>query len=352
MRIMLTLVTFAALASALMPKAGAQTLNSPEASAPRPLRPVHTFSIVARDPATGEMGVAVQSHWFSVGSNVTWAEAGVGAVATQSFVDPSYGRNGLELMGGGASAEEALKSLLAKDEGRDVRQVAMVDARGRVAAHTGAKCIEAAGDHTGANYSVQANLMSNARVWPAMARAFESAKGDLAERMLAALDAGQAAGGDIRGRQSAAIIVVKAVSTGKPWADRIFDLRVDDSPEPLKELRRLVRLQRAYNHMNAGDAAVERKDNEGALREYGAAERLVPDNIEMVYWHAVALANMNRVAEALPLFRRVFNAEPNWRTLTPRLVKSGILPDDKAMLERILSAGGAGAGRAGRVRQD
>jgi uncharacterized Ntn-hydrolase superfamily protein len=341
MRRTLTLLTVAALASAaLTSPARAQNV---EAQSPRPLRPVHTFSIVARDPATGEMGVAVQSHWFSVGSNVAWAEAGVGAVATQSFIDPSYGRNGLDLMRGGMSAEEALKSLLAKDEGRDVRQVAMVDARGRVAAHTGAKCIEAAGDHTGANYSVQANLMSNARVWPAMARAFESARGDLAERMLAALDAAQAAGGDIRGRQSAAIVVVKAESTGKPWADRIFDLRVDDSPEPLKELRRLVRLQRAYNHMNAGDAAVERKDNEGALREYSAAEALVPDNVEMVYWHAVALVNMKRTDEALPLFRRVFAADPNWRTLTPRLSKSGILPDDARLIERIVNAGRAGA---------
>src|SRR5215207_8051028 len=327
MRLTLTLLTVAALLlSVKTPRAAAQGREGE--AAPRPLRPVHTFSIVARDPATGEMGVAVQSHWFSVGSGVTWAEAGVGAVATQSFIDPSYGRNGLDLMRGGAAAGEALKTLLAKDEGRDVRQVAMLDARGRVAAHTGAKCIEAAGDRVGAGYSVQANLMSNATVWPAMARAFESARGDLADRMLAALDAAQAAGGDIRGRQSAALVVVRGESTGKPWADRLFDLRVDDHPEPLKELRRLVRLQRAYNHMNAG-----------ALREHAAAEALVPDNIEMVYWHAVALANMNRVEEALPLFRRVFAADPNWRTLTPRLVKSGILPDDKKLIDRIVSAG-------------
>jgi uncharacterized Ntn-hydrolase superfamily protein len=338
MRRMLTLLIIAAVMMTMrLPNVTA--LGRDAGATPRPLRPVHTYSIVARDPATGEMGVAVQSHWFSVGSNVAWAEAGVGAVATQSFIDPSYGRNGLELMRGGAGADEALKSLLAKDDGRDVRQVAMIDARGRVAAHTGAKCIEAAGDRTGKGYSVQANMMSNGRVWPAMARAYEAARGDLAERMLAALDAAQAAGGDIRGRQSAALVVVKAESTGKPWADRLFDLRVDDHPEPLRELRRLVRLQRAYNHMNAGDAAVERKDNEAALREYAAAEALVPDNVEMIYWHAVALANMNRVEEALPLFRRVFAADPNWRTLTPRLVKSGILPDDKKLLERILSAG-------------
>jgi uncharacterized Ntn-hydrolase superfamily protein len=299
-------------------------------------RPVHTFSIVARDSATGELGVAVQSHWFSVGSVVPWAEAGVGAVATQSFVDPSYGKLGLELMRAGRSAPDALKALLAGDEGRDVRQVAMIDAQGRVAAHTGEKDIAAAGHHVGKDYSVQANLMLNDQVWPAMAKAFESSKGDLAERMLAALDAAQAAGGDIRGKQSAALIVVSGKPTGRPWVDRIFDLRVEDSSEPLKELRRLVLVQRAYNHMNAGDLAVEKKDNEGALREYAAAEKLVPDSAEMIYWHAVALVNMGRVDESLPLFKRVFSMDKNWATLTPRLLKAGLLPNDQKVLNRIL----------------
>jgi uncharacterized Ntn-hydrolase superfamily protein len=302
----------------------------------RQLRPVHTFSIVARDAQTGELGVAVQSHWFSVGPIVPWAEAGVGAVATQSFVDPSYGKNGLDLMRGGKSAPEALKELLAKDEARDVRQVAMIDAQGRVDVWTGKNDIEAAGHRLGENYSVQANLMLNDKVWPAMARAFENTKGDLAERMLAALDAAQAVGGDIRGKQSAALIVVTGKPTGQPWKDRTFDLRVDDHAEPLKELRRLVRLQRAYNHMNAGDLAVEKKDTEGALREYSAAEKLVPDNAEMIYWHAVALVNMGRVDESLPLFRRVFAMDRNWVTLTPRLPKSGLLPDDPKVMQRIL----------------
>jgi len=304
---------------------------------PKPARPVHTYSIVARDPATGEMGVAVQSHWFSVGQLVTWAEAGVGAVATQSFVDPSYGKLGLDLMRAGRSAPDTLKSLVAGDDGRDVRQVAMIDTQGRVAAHTGAKCIDAAGHHVGKDYSVQANMMLNERVWPAMSRAFEETKGDLAERMMAALEAAQAVGGDIRGKQSAAIVVVSGKSTGRPWADKTFDLRVDDHAEPLRELRRLITLQRAYNHMNAGDAAVERKDNAGALREYSAAGKLVPDNLEMAYWHAVALVGMNRTDEALPIFQRVFAADPNWRTLTPRLVKSGILPNDPKLIERIIS---------------
>src|SRR5882724_5907099 len=307
---------------------------------PKPLRPVHTFSIVARDPATGELGVAVQSHWFSVGPIVPWAEAGIGAVATQSFVDPSYGKNGLDLMRGGTSAPEALKQLLAKDEGREVRQVAMIDTQGRVEAWTGKNDIQAAGHIVGRNFSVQANLMLNDKVWPAMSQAFENTKGDLADRLLAALDAAQAVGGDIRGRQSAAIIVVTGKPTGQSWKDRIFDLRVDDSAEPLKELRRLVTLQRAYNHMNAGDLAVEKKDNEGALREYGAAEQLVPGNAEMIYWHAVALVNMGRVEESLPLFKRVFAMDHNWIELTPRLPKSGLLPNDPKLIERIVAAGG------------
>jgi uncharacterized Ntn-hydrolase superfamily protein len=305
----------------------------------KPKRPVHTFSIVCRDPATGELGVAVQSHWFSVGSIVAWAEAGVGAVATQSFVDPSYGKNGLDLMRSGKSAPDTLKELLAKDEGREVRQVGMIDAQGRVDAWTGKNDIQAAGHIVGKDFSVQANLMLNDKIWPAMARAFETTRGDLAERMLAALDAAQAAGGDIRGRQSAALIVVTGKPTGQAWKDRTFDLSVDDSPEPLKELRRLVRLQRAYNHMNAGDLAVEKKDNEGALREYSAAEQLVPDNAEMIYWHAVALVNMGRVDDSLPLFRKVFAMDRNWITLTPRLPKSGLLPDDPKVIERIVSVG-------------
>lgn len=320
-------------------------LNVSTAASEKPTRPVHTYSIVARDPATGELGVAVQSHWFSVGPIVAWAEAGVGAIATQSFVDPSYGKNGLDLMRGGKSAPDTLKELLAKDEGREVRQVAMIDAQGRVEAWTGKNDIQAAGHIVGKNFSVQANLMLNDKVWPAMARAFESTRGDLADRMLAALDAAEAAGGDIRGRQSAALIVVTGKPTGQAWKDRTFDLRVDDSPQPLKELRRLVRLQRAYNHMNAGDLAVEKKDNEGALREYSAAERLVPDNAEMIYWHAVALVNMGRVDESLPLFRKVFLMDRNWATLTPRLPKSGLLPDDPKIIDRILSVAATPPGR-------
>jgi uncharacterized Ntn-hydrolase superfamily protein len=329
-------------------------------------RPVSTFSIVARDPQSGEMGVAVQSHWFAVGQIVPWAEAGVGAVATQSFVDPSYGKLGLDLLRAGKSAPEALRGLLAADPSCEVRQVAMVDPSGSVATFTGSRDIASAGGTaaggstaqfqcgsasgaltTGRDFAAQANLMANDKVWPAMAKAYAAANGDLAERLLAALDAAQTVGGDIRGKQSAALIIVAAKSSGKRWRDEVFNLRVDDHPEPLKELRRLVALQRAYNHMNAGDLATEHNDNEGALREYAAAEKIaattpgIPRSrfAEMIFWHAVALVNMKRVDEALPLFARAFEMEPGWRELTPRLPKSGLLPDDARLIERIVGAG-------------
>jgi len=308
------------------------------ASEPVPRRPVHTYSIVARDPVTGELGVAVQSHWFSVGATVPWAEAGVGAVATQSFVDPSYGRLGLELMRSGRAAPEALAGLLAADGAPGIRQVAMVDAQGRVAAHTGARCISAAGHVVGEGFSVQANMMERDTVWPAMARAYRESKGDLAERMLAALEAAEAQGGDIRGRQSAALIVVSAKSSGRPWADRRFDLRVDDHAEPLKELRRLLTLQRAYNFMNDGDLALERKDTDGALAAYGAAEKLVPDSAEMVFWHAISLVGVGRVDEAVPLLQRTYKADPRWRELVRRLPAAGLLPDDPRLLARLTGA--------------
>lgn len=301
------------------------------------IRPVNTYSIVARDTVTGEMGVAVQSHWFSVGTTVTWAEAGVGAVATQSFVDPAYGPLGLELMRAGKTAKQALESILATDPGKDVRQVAMIDAKGNVATHTGSKCIQGAGHITGNNYSVQANLMSNDKIWGAMSKAYESAKGDLAERMLAALEAAEAAGGDIRGKQSAAILIVKPQSSGRSWADRVMELRIEDHPEPLKELRRLIKVHRAYEYMNRGDLAVEHGDIDGALKEYRAAEAMFPDNLEMKFWHAISLANAGRVDESLPIFKEVFQKDMNWATLIPRLPKSGVLTGDEAVIKKILS---------------
>jgi uncharacterized Ntn-hydrolase superfamily protein len=311
----------------------------------KPLRPVATYSIVARDPATGELGVAVESHWFSVGTAVPWAEAGVGAVATQSFVESSYGPLGLDLMRAGRSAPEALRGLLAADEGREVRQVAMIDAEGRVVTHTGSKCIAAAGHYVGDNYSVQANLMDKPTVWPAMARAFESATGDLADRLLLALEAAQHEGGDIRGKQSAAILVVSGKPTGRPWIDREVDLRVEDSPDPLGELRRLVRVRRAYQHMDAGDSCSTQKDWNCAVREYGTAEKFLPEQMEVVFWHAVTLVTAGRVEEALPLFEKVFAREPKWVELVDRLPAAELLPADRKLLARIKAQLGAPANR-------
>jgi len=315
---------------------GTRDVELPSSPTPTPAGPlVHTYSIVARDPETGEMGVAVQSHYFSVGPIVPWAEAGVGAVATQSLVLVDYGPNGLELMRKGVSAPEALKQLLAKDEARDGRQVAMIDANGTVDAWTGPSCIADAGHHVGKSYSVQANLMANADVWPAMAAAFEGAKGDLAERMMQALEAGQKAGGDIRGQQSAAMVVVKAKSTGRPWVDRVIELRVEDHKDPLGELRRLIRLRRAYNHADAGDSAISAKQPDQALAHYEAAAKLAPEVIELQFWAALGMYENGREAEGLQKFRHVFTRERFWMDLIPRLSKAGLFSSDPARIAEV-----------------
>lgn len=298
----------------------------------------HTFSIVARDSITGEMGVAVQSHWFNVGAEVPWAEAGVGAVATQSFIDKSYGYKGLELLKKGFSAKEVLDSLVKIDPASNVRQVAIIDSKGNVAAHTGKSCIQYARDIVGSNFSVQSNMMLGDQVCQSMAKAFMHSSGKpLAERMLDALDAGQQAGGDIRGKQSAALITVPAQSSGKPWNDRDVDLRVDDNPYPLIELRRLYRLQVAYQHMNNGDLATEKNDMAKAMQEYGAAMKMFPANLEMQYWAAITLANNKQVDKAIPILKKVFAADKNWKELTRRLPSVNLLTVTQSELAKILA---------------
>ena len=296
----------------------------------------HTYSIVARDSVTGEMGVAVQSHWFSVGSLVTWAEAGVGAIATQSFVNPAFGPDGLKLLKQGKTAQEVLKILIDADKGSDVRQLAIIDSDGNVAAYTGASCIEGAGHIIGSNFSVQANMMLNKNVWPAMAAEFKKSKGPLAERMLSALNAAQEAGGDIRGKQSAAILVVKGKSSGQIWKDRIVDLRVEDHPEPVKEITRLLKVHRAYDYMNEGDLAIEKDDIAGALKAYSSAEKMFPDNLEMKYWHAVSLSNIGMFDKSLPIFKDIFKKNENWRLLTKRIHKVGLLNIKESELRKVL----------------
>lgn len=313
----------------------------PIANAVTPVHPgealAHTYSIVARDPATGEIGVAVQSHWFQVGTVVAWAEAGVGAVATQSFVKVDYGPEGLAAMRAGGAPEEVLRRLLEADPQRDVRQVAMIDATGRIAAWTGPKCIAAAGNQSGTGYSVQANMMDRDTVWPAMAKAFEAATGDLADRLLAALEAAEAEGGDIRGAQSAALVVVGPERTDKPWQGRRIDVRVDDAPQPLAELRRLLELHRAYASMNAGDEAFAEGRVDEAVALYRAAAERAPDIAELPFWHAATLAMAGQLDDALPIFREVFAREERWARLVPRLPASGLLPEDPEVIAKILA---------------
>ena len=295
----------------------------------------HTFSIVAYDQQSGQIGVAVQSHWFSVGSIVSWAEAGVGAVATQSLVNVSFGPRALESLKKGYSPQKTVEELVNADEGRDFRQLAVIDEKGRVATHTGEKCIADAGHIIGKNYSVQANMMLNKEVVPAMSKAFEQSSGPLAERMVAALQAAQKAGGDIRGQQSAAIIIVRVKSTGKFWEDRLIDLRVEDHPNAVKELARILAVFRAYEHMNKGDLAIEKGDEKTALQEYAAAEKMFPNNTEMKFWHAVALVNIGKVDLALPIFKKTFAEDKNYIELTRRIVSNGLLKADEATLQNI-----------------
>ena len=301
------------------------------------MRPISTYSIVALDETTGELGVAVQSHWFSVGFLVPWVKAGVGAVATQSFVKVDYGPDGLQLMESGITAVDALKTLTSKDEGEAVRQVGMIDIKGNVAAHTGSRCIKYAGHIIGKNYSVQANMMANGTVPKAMAVAFEKTKGDLADRMMAALEAAEAEGGDIRGKQSAAMVIVSGEPSGVDWKDTKLSLRIEDHPTPLIELKRLIRVHRAYQHANMGDHYMEIEEIDNALIEYSKAAEYYPENAELPYWSAIALANGGRLEEALPVFQSVFERNPDLRTMTPRLVKSGLLPDDENLINKIMN---------------
>ncbi len=355
----------------------------------------HTYSIIAYDPASNQMGVAVQSHWFNVGSIVPWAEPGVGVVATQSLVEVSYGPLGLELVRAGKSAEEALRELLAKDENSAVRQVAMIDANGKLAVHTGEKCIPEAGHVTdeasnpsagltvkvlpkGSNqaiYSCQANLMALPTVPSAMAHAFETASGDLAHRMLSALWAAENKGGDIRGKQSAALVVVSIKPTGEYSADHIYDIRVDDSPAPLIELERLLDVATAYRTLNnAADFIYQGRLNEAEM-EYLKMRELQPENAELIFWYAQTLVEVATseppepasetpapeasdvsseesaqvtwtpteeerealIEMALPIFAECFRLQPSWRETLRRLVKVGLFPDDEELLQRILS---------------
>ena len=275
-----------------------------------------TYSLVARDPETRELGVAVQSHWFSVGSIVSWAEPGVGAVATQSIADPAYGPRLLERLRVGHAPGDALERLLAADEQARFRQVAVVDAHGVTAAHTGDGCITHAGHLEGEGFSVQANMMATEAVWPTMAESFEAATGPLPRRLLEALDAGEAAGGDVRGRQSAALVVVPA--RGAPW-QRVVEVRVEDHPDPLGELRRLVDLAEAYAVATEGDELVGEGRHAEAAERYRRAAKLAPANDELLFWAGLALAQGGDLKDGVERVRSAIDMHRGWRDLLERL---------------------------------
>jgi uncharacterized Ntn-hydrolase superfamily protein len=275
-----------------------------------------TYSIVARDPATGELGAAVHSHWFSVGSLCIWARPGLGAAATQSVVEPAHGPHALDRLAAGDDAPQALAAVLAPDGLAAVRQVAVVDASGGVAAHTGADCIPCAGHVTGTDHSCQANMMERDTVPAAMSEAFAGTAGPLADRLMTALEAAEGEGGDVRGRQSAAMLVVPA--HGEAWQARI-DLRVEDHPEPLDELRRLLSLQRAYELATEGDELLAAGRAQEAGDRYRRAQELAPESDELLFWAGLAMAQAGDLEAGVAAVRRAASVHPGWLLLLDRL---------------------------------
>jgi uncharacterized Ntn-hydrolase superfamily protein len=275
-----------------------------------------TYSIIAFDPETRECGVAVQSHYFSVGGLVTWAEPGIGAVATQATVEPAYGPRGLERMRAGRTAPEALAELVAADKLAGVRQVAMVDAHGGIAVHTGAQCMAFAGQALGHHHSCQANLMRSGEVWDAMSEAYLGASGPLGERLIDALDAGEAAGGDLRGRQSAAVLVVGP--EGEPW-ETLVDLRVEDHEDPLGELRRIARLDTSYRLIRKADEVFAAGDEAKSADIYVEAWERAPENHELKFWAGLAMVERGDEERAAVLLREAIDDHGEWRQVIDML---------------------------------
>lgn len=294
----------------------------------------HTYSIVARDSKTGQLGIGVQSHAFASGAIVPWAEAGVGAVATQATADTNYGRLGLALMKAGKTSTQALAALIAADPRSSVRQVAMIDGTGQVAAHTGKRCIASAGHHAGAGFSVQGNLLRSSGVWESMAKAYTSSEGDFSERLLRALEAGQDAGGDIRGMQSAALVVVPGPNDPLK-REMVTNLRVDDNDQPLVELRRLLTIQRGQEWYVQAVHAVETGDMTLADQHFERLRGLVVGTREPLFWYAVTLTEHGFLEKALPVFALVFAVEPVWHSVIDRLVVSGDFPDDPSAISKV-----------------
>jgi len=297
-----------------------------------------TYSIVARDPQTGRFGVAVQSHYLGVGPVVPWLEAGVGAIATQASVNISFGPIGLEMLRSGRSADEVVASLVAGDEQAAVRQVGVVDASGRAASHTGADCIPACGNLVGDGFTVQGNLLERDTCWPAMATAYEQALAagePLVERLLRAMEAAEAEGGDVRGRQSAALMIVAAEPQQAAWRGRLMDMRIEDHPDPIPELRRIVTMQLAYNLLD--DEGDEAKAGRSADERYAQARRMSPDGYELAFWKGVELATGGNVDAGRRELQIAFAADPRWRTTLQHLAAAGTQGVTPELAEALLA---------------
>jgi uncharacterized Ntn-hydrolase superfamily protein len=289
-----------------------------------------TYSIIGRDPESGEVGIAVQSRWFHAGQDLAWIEPGVGAVCTQAMIEPAYGLNGLELMRAGRSAAEALAGLTAADVAREVRQVAMADAEGRFAQHTGSSCVPACGHTTGHDCCAQGNMLASESCWGAMVAAFEATDGELTDRLLAALDAAEREGGDARGRQAAGILVRPAAPSGTPWQDRVVELLVVDDPDPVAELRRLVALKRAYDRLGVAFDLVARGELGAAADEVVAAQALAPDDDQIAFWRAIMLGAAGRGGDAAAAWEAAVRAHPGWPEFLRRAIAAGLVPPEAA----------------------
>lgn len=293
----------------------------------------NTFSIAARDRETGRMGVAVQSHYFSVGAIAPWALAGTGAAATQAYGGLDLGPDILALLEQGLHPKEVLDSVLQKASRPDLRQIAIVDAKGEVAAHTGENCTPAAGHLVGDGFSVQANVMLDESIWPAMKLGYESSRGNLAERLVASLEAGQAAGGDLRGQQSAAMLIVSGEKKENPRQGRILELRVEDHPQPIAELRRLIPLHAAHQLLNEARGLIIEGDFAKVAEIMEKAVDLAPEKTEHKFYLALGMYGKGEERRGLDMFREVFSKEPHWAILAPRLASRARM--DPARLRRI-----------------
>ena len=297
-----------------------------------------TYSIVARDEATGHLGVAAQSCYFALGSVLPWARAGVGAVATQSMVDPGYGPRCLDLLAQGMGAADALAQVRAADEGREVRQVGVVSAAGEVSSFTGAQCIDHVGHAEGNGYSAQANMMAGDGVCEAMAAAFEATNGSLATRLVAALVAAEGKGGDARGQMSAALIVVEGDRRAHPWEGVLTDVRVDHHPDPLTELARLARVAEAYHLCDVAEEALVQGDVAAALSGAEAGLALLPGEGNLLLSYIAALIGVGRLNEAAAEAQRLVASRPPWEGVMRALIDRGLVPmPDGVTLDGLLA---------------